>query len=112
LNLLKEASVGIKWLAIARLSKQAFQFITLIILARLLTPDDFGLMTTALVVIGLLNIFRDMGLSAAIIQKKLVTDELLSSLFWLSIAIGIIATSSLIVVSPLIAGVYKTPKLA
>jgi len=112
LNLLKEASVGIKWLAIARLSKQAFQFITLIILARLLTPDDFGLMTTALVVIGLLNIFRDMGLSAAIIQRKLVTDELLSTLFWLSIAIGIIVTSSLIIVSPLIAGFYKTPKLA
>ena len=111
MNLLKEASFGIKWLAVARLSKQAFQFITLIILARLLTPDDFGLMATALVVIGLLNIFRDMGLSAAIIQKKLVTDELLYTLFWLSIVIGICATSCLILASPFIASFYKTPKL-
>lgn len=111
MNLLEEASVGIKWLSIARFSKQAFQFITLIILARLLNPDDFGLMASAMVVIGLLNILRDMGLSAAIIQRKSVNDSLLSTLFWLSLIIGIFAATCLIIISHFIAEFYKTPPL-
>lgn len=105
---LKESAVsGLKWTTASKIGQQTLQFSTLIILARLLLPEDFGLMASAMVVIGFVNVFRDLGLSAALIQKQNLSDELFSSVFWLSVAIGLIMMLALIIFSPYIADFYN-----
>ena len=94
-----QAVSGLKWSSISKFGGQFIQFITLIILARLLDPEDFGLMASAMVVIGFVNVFRDLGLSSAIIQKKEISIELFSSVFWLSVISGIILMLLLIIFS-------------
>lgn len=112
MELKKSAISGIKWSTVAQIGKQVLQFITLIILARLLDPSDFGLMASAIVVIGFANVFRDLGISSAIIQKQEVSIVLFSSLFWLSVLLGVLIMLILILFSSSIAAFFNVPKLA
>lgn len=111
MSLKKSAVSGLKWSSASKIGQQVLQFTTLAILARLLLPEDFGLMASAMVVIGLVNVFRDLGLSAALIQKQNVSDELFSSVFWLSVTTGLIMMLALIIFSPYIADFYNANTL-
>jgi len=62
---------------------------SLVILARLLNPTDFGLVAMVTAVTGLLNLFRDFGLSTATVQQKDITEEQISTLFWINLIIGV-----------------------
>ncbi len=72
----------------ARLCAQAANFllrvVSLMILARLLGPKDFGLVGMVTAFTGVLNLFRDFGLSSAAVQRETVTDEQVSTLFWIN----------------------------
>jgi O-antigen/teichoic acid export membrane protein len=107
----KFAINGIKWTGTSQLIRQAIQMVTSLILARLLQPSDFGLMAMALVVIGFLNIFKDVGTSAAIIQKQEISQQLLSSIFWLNIFIGIIIAVIIFIGSPFFALLFNEERL-
>src|SRR5271154_4804319 len=78
----------------ARLCSQGANFLlrlgSLMVLARLLGPRDFGLVGMVTAFTGVLTLFRDFGLSAAAIQQQNVTDEQLSSLFWINIFVGVL----------------------
>src|SRR5712692_71632 len=77
---------------LARLCAQAANFLirggSLLILARLLGPKEFGLVGMVTAFTGVLYIFRDFGLSSAAVQRTSVTDEQKSTLFWINILIG------------------------
>jgi len=111
LSLGRLAFSGIKWSAFSQFGRQGSQLITTAILARLLEPSDFGLVGMATVVIGFANLFKDLGTSAAVIQKKTVTEELLSSLFWGNLFIGAALTALVFLLSPHIALFYREPNL-
>src|SRR5689334_12658799 len=72
---------------LARLCAQAAYFVirggSLMILARLLGPKDFGLVGMVTAFTGVLNLLRDFGLSSAAIQRTTVTKEQISTLFWI-----------------------------
>ncbi|THG30806.1 lipopolysaccharide biosynthesis protein [Naasia lichenicola] len=89
----------------------ALQFASTIILARLLTPEDFGLIAMVAAIIGISELVRDFGLSSAAIQAKNVTDDERTNLFWVNTGLG--AASSLVVIafSPLIVLLYGEPRL-
>ena len=97
------------------LTSQIFKFstqtVSTLILARLLAPDDFGLigMVTALLVLA--DIFKEFGISSAIIQTPTINHAQASTLFWINAAISI--TISLIIASlaPVIASFYEEPRL-
>jgi len=89
----------------------ALQFITIAILARLLSSSDFGLIGMITVVTGLAQAFADMGISNAIIHRQDATRDQLSSLYWLSIGAGAIVFCVICVSTPLIAGFYREPRL-
>lgn len=68
---LKQKTIGgVKWSGISQFMRLGTQGITSVILARLLLPDDFGLLGMALVFTGLVAIFNDMGIGSAIVQKQ------------------------------------------
>jgi O-antigen/teichoic acid export membrane protein len=76
------------------------QLVTTIVLARLLRPSDFGQVGMAMILIGFVALFRDLGTSAAVVQRKNVSEELLSSLFWGNLAFGFFAMAVLCWLSP------------
>jgi len=102
---------GLGWSACAKIVKQLLQFVISIILIRLLTPKDFGLIGMVMVFIGFVGLFSELGFGAAIIQKEQIGDRHLSSIFWLNIATGIILTCIMLAIAPVIAIFFNEPRL-
>jgi O-antigen/teichoic acid export membrane protein len=84
---------------------------SLMVLARLLGPKEFGLVGMATAVIGVLNLFRDFGLSTASVQRTTVTDEQISTLFWINMLVGTILGLLSAAMAPFIATFYHEPRL-
>lgn len=80
---------GVFYTALAKYSGIIVSLVVAGVLARLISPDDFGIMAVATVIIAFFNLFTDVGLSPAIIQHKDLTTENLSDLFSFTIWTGI-----------------------
>ncbi len=106
-----KAVSGVKWSIVSQTGRLGTQLITTIILARLLLPSDFGLVGMAMVVISFVSIFKDLGTSSAIIQRKNLSDKLLSSIFWINVGFGSLATIVLCVLAPLGGLLYQEPRV-
>lgn len=100
---------------VARLCAQGANFLirlaALMILARLLGPKDFGLVGMVTAFTGVLNLFRDFGLSSAAIQRATVTKEQVSTLFWINMLVGLVLGIFSVVMAPAIALLYHEPRL-
>jgi len=99
----------------AKVCSQGANFVlrvgSLMVLARLLDPKDFGLVGMVTAFTGVLTLFRDFGLSSATIQRVEVTEEQISTLFWINALVGVILWLLLVAVSPLVAAFYREPRL-
>jgi O-antigen/teichoic acid export membrane protein/glycosyltransferase involved in cell wall biosynthesis len=97
------------------LTSQGIQFaLTLgstMILARLLTPADFGLVAMVFTIMSFLRVFREAGLSTATVQREGITDAQVSNLFWINVAVGGLTTLLVAAAAPLIAWFYHEPHL-
>jgi O-antigen/teichoic acid export membrane protein len=102
---------GIGWSATSQIARLLIQILISAILARLLTPSDFGLIAMIIVFSSFVGIFSNFGLTPAIVQKKEVSDEALSSTFWISVGLGALLTIALAASAPLIAAFYSEPRL-
>jgi O-antigen/teichoic acid export membrane protein len=87
------------------------RFFSTAILARLLTPNDYGLVAMATVTIGAAAIFKDGGLTLATIQSETIDHLRISKLFWINLAIGFSLTIIVSSVAPYIASFFKNDKL-
>lgn len=81
------------------------------ILARLLTPHDYGLIGMVVVFTGFVAMFKDLGLSLATVQRAEITDEQISTLFWVNVTISAAITLLMILLAPLIGWFYGEPRL-
>lgn len=106
-NLTKSTAFGIFWTGISQSSTQLFQFIVVVILARLLNPKDFGIVGLAAIFIGFISTINELGLSAAIIQRKDLDETHLSTSFWASIGTGTILCIIIILVSSYVADFFQ-----
>ena len=84
---------------------------TTIVLARLLSPQDFGLQGMIVVVTGFLGLFQDVGLATATIQKLEVTHEQTSTLFWLNAGVGVVLAIICAALAPLLVTFFHEPRL-
>jgi O-antigen/teichoic acid export membrane protein len=107
----RQLVAGIGWVTIGRILRETIQIVVGILLARLLTPADFGLMAMALVFARFAWIFSELGLAGAIVQRKVITEAHLSSIFWINLAFGILVSLLFIAASPIIANFYNEPDL-
>jgi O-antigen/teichoic acid export membrane protein len=110
-NLRQRTLVGLGWNGAARLLGQLLQLCATVILARLLSPKEYGLLGMVLVFTGFAAYFADMGLAASIIQKTTVTERHLNSVFWLNVATGTVLTAVFALTAPLVARFYDEPQL-
>jgi O-antigen/teichoic acid export membrane protein len=101
---------------LARLCAQAANFIlrlgSLMVLARLLGPKDFGLVGMVTAFTGVLTLFRDFGLSSAAVQQSNVTEEQISTLFWINLLVGVLFGLVTVVMAPALAAFYHDPRLS
>ena len=103
---------GLAWSMIERFATQGVQFLFGIILARLLSPDDYGIIAMPLVFLAIAQCIIDSGFSTALIRKPELTEDDLSTAFYFNIGIGILCYAVLFFSSPLIADFYHTPILS
>lgn len=106
-NLQKSTASGVLWTGISQFISQAFQFLVIIILARLLYPEEFGIVGMAAIFTGFISRFNELGLSAAIIQRKNIDEMHLSTSFWTSLVTGVILCILTVIVSPYIADYFQ-----
>jgi PST family polysaccharide transporter len=82
-----------------------------VVLARLLTPQDYGLIGMVTVVTGFLTLFKDLGLSQATIQREELTHRQTTNLFWVNVAASTLVALVAASLGPLIARFYGEPRL-
>ena len=111
-NLMYKTRKGLAWSMIERFATQGVQFLFGIILARLLSPNDYGIIAMPLVFLAIAQCFIDSGFSSALIRKVDLTESDLSTAFFFNIAIGVICYIVLYFTSPFIADFYNTPILS
>ncbi len=107
----KKVTNGLKWSVIERTSLQFLQIILGIILARLLVPEDFGLMAMLAIFLVVATSITDSGLSAALVQKKNLSEHDTSTIFYFNILVGTIFTIVIILVAPYVSEFYEEPRL-
>jgi len=91
--------------------RQILFLVSTVVLARLLTPADNGLVAMVLVVTGFLEWFKDLGLSAATIQRAEISQRQVSTLFWINVAAGFSLALLTIALAPVIAWFYGEPRV-
>lgn len=106
-DLKKKVVSGSAWTLFANVSSQAISFLVTVVLARLLTPGDFGVVAISAVFIGVITLFQDVGMGAAIIQRKDIDDDYLSTSFSVSIIAGALLAALVATVSPFVASFYR-----
>jgi teichuronic acid exporter len=102
---------GFSWHMLERLAGQAAQFVISIILARLLTPSDFGLIGMLGVFVALAQTFSQVGFGSALIQRKNASQKDLSTVFYFNALMGLILTVGFQLAAPAIASFYDQPAL-
>ncbi len=93
---------GARWQSTMQVASQAIRLGTTLVLARLLTPADFGIVAYALTIITFVDVFKHMGAIAAIIERPTISQRLLSSLFYMNVATGLVLGIAFALLSPVL----------
>lgn len=107
----RSISYGVKWNGIGQIFTQTTVIIGSLLLSRILTPQDFGTVAMVTIIYSYAATFLDMGFSHALIQKKTITQNELSSVFWLNNLIGFFFFLVFFIGASWIATFYKEPSL-
>jgi len=111
LSLKVQAVRGVKWTTLSSAVIAILHLTQLMLLARFLSPHDFGLSAILTVIISFSTVFVDFGLSSSIIYKKGITEEQLNTLYWLNVLISFIVYLIIFFMAPLISDFYSEAEL-
>lgn len=110
-ELSRAAASGVVWTALERVGGRVLNFVVLAVLARLLAPDDFGLLALAMVVLAFAEVVAGQGLAEAIIQAPEDGGERLSTAFWINLAGGLVLCLIAVAGAGLFAGLFREPRM-
>lgn len=102
---------GLGWTTISTITNGFVQILRLSILSRYLTKEDFGLVAILTLILGLTQVFSDMGFSAAIMSQKKIENRVFLSLYWLQFGVFVLMMLAISLCSPIIANYYDSPVL-
>lgn len=100
---------GVSWTAVSQVLSQVSTFAATIVLARILAPKDFGVVGMAALFIGLVTIMGEIGMGAAIVQRKSISQRQLDTVFWTGLAVGILAFLFSFAAAPLAVEFFGEP---
>lgn len=108
----RELVHAFKWSLASEIAAKAIQPVVFIVLARLLMPEDFGVMSAALMVIGFSQIFWEAGMSKALIQRQTAIEDAANVAFWINIGLGVVVALLLFVAAgPIAQTVFHDPRV-
>jgi PST family polysaccharide transporter len=84
---------------------------SMVVMARLLVPEEFGIVGMVTAVTGILGMFIDLGLSSVTIQRSDITEEQISTLFWINMAVGATLGILSFAIAPVLVSFYREPRL-
>ena len=102
---------GIGWTTMSSVVRNIVLLLQLAVLTRFLDKSDFGIVAIAHLFVGFTTLFLDMGISAGIIHRQIISNKEYSSLFWLNIFFGVVLTSGLYFMAPFITAGYHSDDL-
>jgi len=111
MSLKQKVFSSVKWVAIANILRQVLTLISVVIFARILSPDDFGIYSILIIFVTFLTMFKDMGTTSVLIHISKPSQLLLSSVFYLNLFIGFIFFLVLSVSSFFISIYFEIPEL-
>ncbi len=111
MSLQKLAFKGAMWLALFKFLSQLFSWTITVLVARILSPSDYGLMEMATIITGYASFFVDLGLGAAIIQKKNINKHELSSIFWFVLVLSIMLSIACYFSAHYMALIFNEPRI-
>ena len=111
-ELKKKTAKGVFWSAVERFSTQGIQFIFSILLARLLTPNDYGMIAMLAIFIAVSQTFIDSGFGNALIRKPDRTETDKATVFFFNIFMAIVCYGIIFFAAPYIAQFYRMPELS
>ncbi|TGV24316.1 lipopolysaccharide biosynthesis protein [Mesorhizobium sp. M4B.F.Ca.ET.143.01.1.1] len=91
--------------------KMVIQFISVIILARLLVPEDFGLVASVGPIVAFVGLLQNLGLQQALVQRKDISDRQLNQVFWVSALVGLGSSVVVAALAPAIAAFYGDQRM-
>jgi len=103
---------GVFWLSVVKVFGQVFSWVITVYVIRILSPNDYGLMAMAGVYVGFITLFSELGLNAAVIQKKDLNREDLSNIAWAVLSINLALFALSFFLAPLVAAFYSEPRVA
>ena len=112
MNLRQQTFSAVRWTTFDAVGKSLLTIASLSVLARILVPEDYGLMAIVTVILGFAGLFGDLGINAAVVQRQDVTDVQRTSLFWLNVLVSIVLALIVVGLSPIFAELYGEPRLA
>jgi O-antigen/teichoic acid export membrane protein len=110
-SLRQKTKKGLYWSFFNQFANYAMQFVVGIIMARLLTPSDYGITAIPVIFMTIANVFIESGFSSALVRKEELTEKDLTTSFLYSFAVGIFCYLCLFISAPWIASFYNTPIL-
>lgn len=110
-TLKKKVVSSLAWLSAAKALAQLVAWFVTFKVISILDPADYGLLALAMVTVGFLAVFNELGLAAAIIQRKDLTDELTQKIFGIVISVNMIMFLAAIAFAPLIASFFEDERL-
>ena len=109
----KQATInGTKWSAVEKFSVQGARFLLGILMARLLSPDDYGIISMITIFIVISETFVDSGFSLALVRQKSSSEKDYSTVFYFNILLSIVCYGLLFLASPWIADFFHAPVIA
>jgi PST family polysaccharide transporter len=106
------AITGAKWVAIGTVSQKALRMLLVVVLARLLTPDDFGLIAVASLVLALAGRVKQLGFHGALIQRQEDLEEASNAYFFLNIGLVTLTFVVILAMSPLAVWFFNDDRVA
>ena len=110
-DLSRAAVRGVTWNAIGQIGRQGLTFVASMALARLLTPEDFGMIAVLAIFQEASSALVNSGLNAPLVQRRDVSEADISTVFYFNIAVGALCYAALVVAAPWIAAFYREPAL-
>ncbi len=107
----QKAISGVRWNLINQVLDQGTKLVSTIVLARMLMPEDFGLLGMVVVILNFLAVFFEMGFGTALIQKEEVTQKDYDTIFWFNVLLGLLIAVGIVASAPLIADFYQNDDL-
>ena len=111
MSLQQKAIKGAVWAAIQNWGSQFGSLVVFLVLARLLTPEDFGLVALANVFLAFVQVFLNQGFPQALIQREVLEPEHIDTAFWTNVAVGLVLATAGAICAPVVAAAFDRPAL-